>query len=310
VFDFRLLAGALMGWTLGANDTASVFGLAITTQVIRARNALLLTALFVIIGAVLQGQEGIATYGSLSAQTLHTAFIIALIPSLAIAVTATIGLPASTTQAVVGAMVGISLMRGDVQWPVFAKLGIAWALAPIGTMLFALILYFVVSRTMERWLKQLSMYEAMLRIGFVIVGAYGAYSLGANNVANVVGVWVEAGALSLDQAVWFGAIAIAVGSLTFSRRVIAGVGHRIVELDPFSGFIATLSGALMLHAYAIFGVPVSASQAIVGAIVGIGLVKGVQTVQTKSIVQIVIAWFVVPVLTMLLAMLAITIFPG
>jgi PiT family inorganic phosphate transporter len=83
-----------------------------------------------------------------------------------------------------------------------------------------------------------------------------------------------------------------------------------VELDPFSGFIATLSGSLMLHAYAIFGVPVSASQAIVGAVVGIGLVKGVQTVHTKSIVRIVVAWFVVPLLTMLLAMLAITLFPG
>jgi len=299
-----------MGWTLGANDTASVFGLAITNQAIRMWNALLLTAFFVMLGAVLQGQSGIITYGSLGTQTLHTAFIISLIPSLAILVTATIGLPVSTTQAVVGAMTGLSLIQGNVNWDTLIKLGLGWMLAPIGTMLLALLLYWAVARTFEPWLKRLAVYEALLKIGFIIVGAYGAYSLGANNVANVAGVWVKTGVLSLEQGVWFGALTIALGVLTYSRRVIHTVGHRIVELDPFSGFIATLSASLTLHIYAMLGVPVSASQAIVGAVMGIGLVKGAQTVQTKSVLQIVLAWFIVPLITIVVSMGLFVLFPA
>ncbi len=299
-----------MGWTLGANDTASVFGLAITSQAIRLWNALLLTAFFVVLGSVLQGQSGIVTYGSLGTQTIHTAFIISLIPSLAVLVTATMGLPVSTTQAVVGAMTGLSLLQGTVNWSTLIKLGVGWMLAPLGTMILALVLYWIIARTFEAWLKRLAMYEAMLKIGFVIVGAYGAYSLGANNVANVAGVWVKTGILSLEQGVWFGALTIALGVLTYSRRVIETVGNRIVELDPFSGFIATLSGALTLHIYAMVGIPVSASQAIVGAVMGIGLVKGVKTVQKKSVLQILLAWFIVPTATILISIILFLIFPA
>lgn len=310
MFDFRLLSGVFMGWTLGANDTASVFGLAITSRAIRLWNALLVTAFFVVLGAVLQGQNGIATYGSLGTQTIHTAFIISLIPSLAVLITATIGLPVSTTQAVVGAMTGLSLIQGTVNWPTLIKLSVGWMLAPIGTMMLAFFLYWFIARTFEAWLKRLAVYEAMLKMGFILVGAYGAYSLGANNVANVSGVWVKTGLLNLEQGVWFGALAIALGVLTYSRRVIDTVGNRIVELDPFPGFIATLSGALTLHVYAVAGIPVSASQAVVGAVIGIGLVKGVQTVQRRTVLQILLAWFVVPTLTILLSMVLFTLFPA
>jgi len=303
LFDFRLLAGALMGWSLGANDTASVFGLAITSHVVRTRTALALTAFFVVVGAVLQGHGGITTYGALGPQSVQTAFIVSITPALALLVTATIGLPVSTTQAVVGAITGLSLLNGTANWPVLFKLAISWAVAPLGTMLFAFLLYKTLGRIFERWLMRLSSYEIFLKIGFVFVGAYGAYSLGANNVANVAGVWVQSGLLTAVTGTWFGSLSIALGVLTYSRRVIETVGQKLTDLDPFSAFIAMLSSALMLHAYATIGTPVSASQVIVGAVLGIGLVKGTQTVQHNTVIKIFVAWFAIPALTALLAVL-------
>jgi len=307
--DPRLLAGALLGWALGANDAASVFGLAITSRMVKVRTALGLTALFVVVGAGLQGFHGIATYGQLGAQTAHTAFVITLVPALAILVTATLGLPISTTQTVVGAFTGVSLLTGTFNWPVLAQLGAGWALAPLGALAAAYAFYLVLGQLLERWLLRLSAYEVVLKAGFVLVGAYGAYSLGANNVANVAGVWVASGALSPEAGAWLGAGAISLGVLTYSHRVIATVGDKLAVLDPFPAFVAALSSALTLHLYALAGVPVSASQAIVGAVVGIGLVKGAQTVQRKTVLQILFAWFVVPVIAALLAAVLFALLP-
>lgn len=307
--ELRALAGLLMGWTLGANDTASVFGLAITSQIVRARTALLLTAAFVIVGAVLQGYGGIQTYGSLGEQSIHSAFIVTIAPALVILVTATIGLPISTTQAVVGAITGLSLLQGSTNWPVLAQLGASWAIAPVGTLVFSFLLYVVLGRAFERWLTGLSSYEILLKVGFIVVGSYGAYSLGANNVANVAGVWVQSGLMTPTVGVWFGSLSIALGVLTYSRRVIETVGHKLAELDPFSAFIAMLSSALTLHIYATMGVPVSASQVIVGAVLGIGLVKGAQTVRRKTVLNIIFAWFAIPIITAVLTIVLMLIFP-
>lgn len=300
--DVFWLAGALLGWTLGANDSVNAFGLAITTQMIRVYTALSLTAIFVTAGAVLQGLAGIHTYSALGEQTTHTAFIISMAPGLIILLTTTLGLPVSTTQAVVGAMTGVSLLQGSVHWPVLLKLGAAWMLAPLGALAFSFLLYLVLGRAFARWVSGLSAYEVYLKIGFIIVGCYSAYALGANNVANVSGVWVQSGVLSPVPGLWFGGLSIALGVLTYSRRVMATVGSRLTELDPFSAFISMLSGALTLHLYAALGIPVSASQAMVGAVIGIGAVKGMHTLQGKTVVKILIAWFVVPAVAALLAM--------
>ena len=291
-----------MGWTLGANDTASVFGLAITTRLIRPVTALALTAGFIVLGAVLQGYAGIETYAALGQQTPWAAFIISLIPALMLWGTATLGLPVSATQAVVGAATGMALVHGGANWPMLARLGVSWALAPLGTLVFAMIFYWLFSRLLAPWLMGLSSYEILLKAGFIVVGSYGAFSLGANNVANVTGVWVGSGVISATVGVWLGSLYMATGVLTYSSRVIDTLGHRLANLDAFSAFIAMFSSALTLHLYAMLGVPVSASQVAVGAVLGIGFVKGVSTVQRDTVLRIVLAWFVVPLLTGALAL--------
>lgn len=301
--DFRLLASALMGWTLGANDTASVFGLAITTRLIKPITALALTAGFIVLGAVLQGHAGIETYAALGQQTLWSAFVISLVPALTLWGTATLGLPVSATQAVVGAAIGVAFMHGGANWAVLAKLGVSWALAPLGTLLFAMAFYWAFSRLLQPWLLGLSGYEILLKVGFVVVGSYGAFSLGANNVDNVSGVWVGSGAISATTGVWLGSLSMATGVLTYSGRVIDTLGRKLANLDGFSAFVAMFSSALTLHLYAMLGVPVSASQAAVGAVLGIGLVKGVNTVRRKTVLRIMLAWFVVPLFTGALALL-------
>ena len=62
---FSLIGGLFLGWALGANDAANVFGTAVASRIITFRNAAILCSIFLIIGAVLQGEGGIHTLSGL-----------------------------------------------------------------------------------------------------------------------------------------------------------------------------------------------------------------------------------------------------
>jgi PiT family inorganic phosphate transporter len=82
--------------------------------------------------------------------------------------------------------------------------------------------------------------------------------------------------------------------MTFSKRVIRTVGSGLVPLDPFAALVVVLGQAITLNVYAMFGVPVSASQAVVGAVIGIGLVKGVKTIDIRVLLRVLFGWVGTP----------------
>jgi PiT family inorganic phosphate transporter len=135
----------------------------------------------------------------------------------------------------------------------------------------------------------------LIKVSLIFAGCYGAYSLGANNVANVTGVYVGSGLLTPFEAALVGSLSIASGVLTYSKKVMDTIGKKIVELDGFSAFIAEFSAALTVHLFTQVGVPVSTSQAIVGGVTGVGLMKGVKTVKRRTLVEIAIGWLSTPI---------------
>jgi PiT family inorganic phosphate transporter len=143
----------------------------------------------------------------------------------------------------------------------------------------------------------LFMYDRGLRWSLILAGSYGAYALGANNVANVTGAFAGPGMLTPFQACLIGSLAIALGILTYSKKVMYTVGRDLVRLDAYTAFISILSAAVTVHAYAIIGVPVSTSQAIVGAVLGIGILKGTRTIQAKTFWKILFGWIGTPAIS-------------
>ncbi len=115
-------------------------------------------------------------------------------------------------------------------------------------------------------------------------------------MANVTGVYVGAGLLSVPVATLIGAASIALGVVTYSRRVMETVGERLVHLGLLPALFAAISQAAVLRLFAYVGVPVSTSQAVVGAVLGIGLVRGVQTVNFRQMASIGLGWVLTPVL--------------
>ncbi len=286
-----------MGWSLGTNDAANVFGLGVGARAISYRAAVVLTGMFVILGAYLGGARGMATYGALAGHDLATAFCVGLAAGLTVTLMTVRGIPVSATQAAVGAIIGVALVAGrPVEWGVLVRIGTSWVTSPLGSLIIAYTLHRFLSPVLERWLSGLAVYNTVLRWGIVLVGVLGSYALGANSVANVTGVYVGAGLLSVPVAAVIGAASIALGVLTYSRRVMETVGERLVHLGLLPALFAAISQAAILRLFAYVGVPVSTSQAVVGAVLGIGLVRGVQTVNVRQMASIGLGWVLTPVL--------------
>ena len=88
-----------------------------------------------------------------------------------------------------------------------------------------------------------------------------------------------------------GGLAIAIGVLTFSKRVMMTVGGEIAKISQVDGFVVIVASALTVLLMGKFmGIPVSTSQSVVGAVIGAGLVNGVKTVNFGVFKRIAIAW--------------------
>ncbi|HHK67397.1 MAG TPA: inorganic phosphate transporter [Candidatus Acetothermia bacterium] len=291
---WTLIAGLFMGWSLGANDAANLFGPIVASAALRFWTAASVAAAFVLVGAVTVGSRGFAAYEAIGAQTLISSFLIMVAAGLTVTLMTFLGLPVSSTQAVVGAIVGAALIAGGVSFQPLVKIFVSWVLTPLGGMIAAFIPYKLLIMFPRALPARLVTRNSVIRVGLILVTCYSAYSLGANNVANVTGVYVGAGVVSPFLAALIGALAIGTGILTFSRRVVRTVGNRIVSLDHLTALIVVLAEAITLNVYALIGVPVSASQAVVGAVLGIGLVKGVKTIDGRVLVRVLFGWIGTP----------------
>jgi len=299
---WQISAGIFLGWGLGANDASNVFGTAVASRMVRFGTAAVLCSIFVIAGAVLEGGEGIETYRQLSPMSLNLAFVVSLAAALTVALMSIWRLPVSTSQAVVGALVLVGLMQQNLDTSSLLKVVICWVSTPVGAALVTVVLYYAVGKTLNLLFPSLFFYDRGLRWSLMIAGSYGAYALGANNVANVTGPFVGPDGLTPLWASLIGSGAIALGVITYSQRVMMTVGRNLVKLDAFTAFIAILGEAVTVHIFAMIGVPVSTSQAIVGAVLGIGLVKGAQTIRMRTLWRIVFGWLGTPTISAAVAL--------
>ena len=325
-----LSSGLFMGWSLGANDAANIFGTAVGTRMIRFRTAALICGLFVIIGAVFSGTGAAHTLGELgSVNAIAGSFMVTLSAAVTVFWMTKLGLPVSTSQAVVGAIIGWNLFSGSAtDYSSLTKIISTWILCPLLAAGFAIILYLILRGGLKKLKIHLLRLDVYTRVGLIIVGAFGAYSLGANNIANVMGVFVPVAPFndlelfgiikfsSTEQLFFLGAVAIAVGAYTYSRKVMETVGGSLLKLSPETALVVVLAESLVLFLFSSEGlesflinqglpsiplVPVSSSQAVVGAVIGIGISKGVKGIKYRVMGEIVAGWIATPIIAALLS---------
>ena len=233
-YFFFLSSGLFLGWSLGANDAANIFGTAVGSKMVRFISIATVASIFVILGAVFGGAGTSETLGELGAvNALAGSFMVALSAAIAVYLMIRIGITVSTSQAIVGAIIGWNLYAGKhTDYETLAKVVSTWVLCPLISGAIAVILYLVLKKILKSSSIHLLMQDQLTRMGMFVIAAVGAYALGANNIANVVGVFVQSCpfkplsfggifSLSSEQVLFLlGAIAVSVGILTYSKKAI------------------------------------------------------------------------------------------
>ena len=328
-----LSSGLFLGWSLGANDAANVFGTAVGTRMVKFSTAAFICSAFVILGAVISGAGGAHTLGKLGAvNAIAGSFMAAFSAALTVYGMTRAGLPVSTSQAVVGAIIGWNLFSGyPTDTAALLKIVGTWIACPLLAGIIGVVL-FKGTTIVVAWAK-LHIYrlDAYTRLGLILAGAFGSYSLGANNIANVMGVFVPAnpftsvslggfGSLTAVQQLFLlGAIAIGVGVYTYSKKVMLTVGTGLLPMSPVAAWVVVVSHSIVLFLFASQGlesilanadlptiplVPVSSSQAVVGAVIGIGLLKGGRGIKWSVLANIASGWVTTPLVSCLVCFVA------
>jgi PiT family inorganic phosphate transporter len=299
---YALGGGVLLGWSLGANDAANVFGTAVAARVLRFSTAGAIAAVAIVAGACLEGRAGIETLADVSANTVWAAVITSVCAGLTVTGMTLLRLPVSASQAVVGAIIGVGIVAGQPDFSGLPKIVTCWVATPLAATLIACLSYAVLGFLMNRIRMSILTRDRLLWGGLVVVGAYGAYALGANNVANVTGVYYGAGSFDNPTVLSLvGGLSIAAGAVTAGKRVMMTVGADLMRLDAYAALVAILAEGITVHVFAEIGVPVSTSQALVGGVIGVGLMRGARGIHAEVLKNIILGWVLTPVVAGVLA---------
>lgn len=330
---FLLTSGLFLGWSLGANDAANILGTAVSTRMIKFKVAAGIASVCIIIGAMVDGAGATHTLGVLGdVNALAGSFTVALAAALSVTILIKRGLPVSVSQAIVGSIIGWNLFTSSPT-DIKSLLNIitTWIVSPalacgLSFLIFNALRYMVVKSKIH--MLEIDIYT---RIGLIIVAAFGSYSLGANNIANVVGVFITSSPFKdmvffnfihisgINQLFLVGALSMALGVITYSHKTISTIGNHIFKLTPISAFATILAASLVLFIFSsnslsklllFVGLPaiplvqVSITQAMVGAIVGIGFAKGGRYINYRIIGKIALGWLITPIFAAVICLIS------
>ena len=221
--------------------------------------------------------------------------------------------PVSANQSITGAIIGWGLVNANYKDPTvlsgnlkqILKFASTWLLCPLGAAVISFIIIKLAQKFLIPKLSSLSYYDTMIKVGYLLAGSYASFSIGMNSSANVTSLYFgeKVGEIStnlLSNATLtciIGGIAIAFGVLTYSKKVMLTVGESIAPLTQIEGFLVIIAMASTIVLLGtVMKIPVSTSQAVVGAVVGAGLTKGFRCVNYGVFKNIAIAWVSSPLM--------------
>ena len=337
MFEYLLFlsSGLFLGWSLGANDSANIFGTAVGTKMLKFKTAATIASIFIILGAVISGQNTSETLNSLGGvNTLPAAFAVSLSAALAVRVMLKSGISVSISQTIVGAIIGWNVYNHQETDPeTLLNICACWVMCPIISGLIAVSLYFTVKKTLHHSKIHILWQDLIVRLGMIFTTALGGFALGANNMADVVGVFVQSctfGSLNFGNFInlngiqvlfLMGAIAVSIGVFTYSQKVIKTVGKGVLSFSPAVAWIVILSQSLVLILFSsstlksflisiglppLPAVPVSSTQAVIGAIVGIGLAKGGKEIKWSLVLKLMCGWVISPLMAFILSYISLS----
>jgi PiT family inorganic phosphate transporter len=287
----------------GVNDCANAIATTVSTRALKPYQAVLMAAVFNTLGAFLTTAvartigKGIVDPADINLWILIFALAGATIWSGGCS---RLGIPISVTHAMVGGLMGAAAAAfgfGTWQWAGIRKILIAMVLSPIAGFIVAYFFMVAVLWLSRRVVPRKA--NKFFRVSQILSAAGMAFSHGANDTQNGMGVitagLVIAGLQSdFHVPVWVilsSALFMGLGTQIGGWRIIRTMGSRMVHLQPSHGFSAETSSALVIFVNSWLGAPISTTQVIATAIMGVGATENVNAVRWALARRIVITWF-------------------
>jgi len=290
-------------FTNGFHDTANAVATSVSTRALSPRLAVFVAAVANLAGAFVTTAvaktvgKGIIDTGLATEKTVLAALLGAIVWNL---ITWWLGLPSSSSHALIGGLVGAALAQSGtagVQWhglvhnvalPAIVAPAIAFAAA------FSLLLAILWALV---WITPAAANRSF-RLGQLGSGTWVAFTHGANDAQKTMGVIAlalfEAGHLShFYIPTWVivsAGLAIAAGTYVGGWRIMRTLGQRVVNMEPASGFAAQMTAGATIYVATRLGYPLSTTHVISGAVLGSGATRRLSAVRWGVAGNIVFAW--------------------
>jgi len=300
-----LVVAVFVGFNIGGSSTGVAFGPAVGSDAVSKTVAAALMTGFALLGGWTVGRQVIDTLGSdivTTAFTLEISIGVLFFVGFALFLSNVAGVPASTSMTAVGAMAGLGLARGTLNWGEMGRIVTWWLVSPViafwvsavaGRYYYPrLVEWFAVTQT-EGSLVVFDRSGTLPRpelgpnttarelVGTLLVvgiGCYMAFSAGASNVANAVAPLYGSGDLGMTQAILLGGGAIGLGAFTIARRTMDTVGNDLTDLPLLAALVVATVSSTIVTGLSALGIPASFVIIATMSIVGLGWGRATRTV--------------------------------
>ncbi len=288
----------------GFHDSANSIATVVSTRVLSPRTAVLWAALFNFSAAFLFEVKVATTIGKgvvqahvPDARVLLAGLLAAIIWNL---LTWYYGLPSSSSHTLIGGFAGAAVMKagwGAIIVKGFVKIAIFIVVSPVLGFVFGFILMVIVLNVFRR--SSPDKVDRYFRRGQLFSAAFYSLGHGTNDAQKTMGIiyilLISGGYLNSHSPIPIWVLlscflAMGLGTLCGGWRIVKTMGQKMVKLRPVDGFCAETGGAVMLLGTALFGIPVSTTHTITGAIMGVGATQKASAVKWGVATQIVWAW--------------------
>jgi PiT family inorganic phosphate transporter len=303
-----VVLAAVFAWTNGVHDAANAVATAFSTGALTPRFGLALAAVLNLLGALL-GVEVALTIVGIVALPPGAGGVGVVAAALAAAIawnvlTWWLGLPSSSSQALIAGLVGAGLAAGDaVDGPaVLTQIVVPTLVSPVVGLVLAWAAVAALGSAAGGWSRR----GTLRRLKIAHSVAAGAVALGhglqdgQKTMAAVVLALVAAGRLESPDLIplWvrvLAAVFLALGTAFGGWPLVRTLGRRVAHLDSLAGFAAQTTTAVVLYVAGVLGAPISTTHTVTAAVTGAGAGGGIRVVRWDVVRRILVAWVLTPV---------------
>ncbi|UWG48619.1 Phosphate/sulfate permease [Halanaeroarchaeum sp. HSR-CO] len=313
LFLLGTIVALFVGFNIGGATTGPAFGPAVGSNAISKTGAAALMSIFFMIGGWTIGRRVVETLGvelvtDPGVFTIESSIVVLFFIGGALFVGNYYGVPASTSMTAVGAIAGLGIATGELNWEVMGEIAVWWIVAPIvGFWVSGMIGRYFYPR-INRWVAidttpgalfefDRSGHVPRLRAGpnttrremvggvtVIAIGSLMAFSSGTSNIANAIAPLVGAGA-DLNTMILLGGAAVAVGAFTIARRTLDTLGNDITDLPLTAAIVVAIVSSVIVVGLSAIGIPASFVIIATTSIIGLGWGRATRTTTLPEVVR-------------------------